>query len=159
MFGFFKSPRFVDPQLGELSRSSGLWRGTLSVEAASNVPLALSGSRQAPDPQALAAARLVADALPSWRAALEQALFEHYAPYGEAIAAGESQAPGEVPVLISGPAQVWQHVSPVFVAVLPLDDLLTTEIGYTTAWDEEHTLGARFRSGKLIELCGSVLPP
>jgi len=47
----------------------------------------------------------------------------------------------------------------VFVSVTPLDGVLTTELGYTTAWDEEHTLGVRFQSGKFIELCGSVLPP
>lgn len=46
-----------------------------------------------------------------------------------------------------------------FVAISPLDGSLTTELGYTTAWDEEHTLGARFAGGTFIELCGSVLPP
>jgi hypothetical protein len=35
----------------------------------------------------------------------------------------------------------------------------TSELGYTTDWDEEHTLGARFQTGKFIELCGSMLPP
>jgi hypothetical protein len=50
-------------------------------------------------------------------------------------------------------------VSLVFVSVTPLSGLLTTELGYTTAWDDEHTLGARFQSGRFIELCGSVLPP
>jgi hypothetical protein len=30
---------------------------------------------------------------------------------------------------------------------------------YRVAWDEEHALGARFRSGQLLELCGSVLAP
>ncbi|WP_295506892.1 hypothetical protein [Accumulibacter sp.] len=41
----------------------------------------------------------------------------------------------------------------------PLDDALTTELGYMTSWDEEHTLGARFQGDRFIELCGSVLPP
>lgn len=33
------------------------------------------------------------------------------------------------------------------------------EFGLTAAWDEEHQLGARFREGRFVELCGSVLPP
>jgi hypothetical protein len=33
------------------------------------------------------------------------------------------------------------------------------ELGLRVAWDEEHTLGARLQSGKLVELCGSVLKP
>ena len=45
------------------------------------------------------------------------------------------------------------------VSVTPLSGLLTTELGYTSAWDDEHTLGARFQLGKFVELCGSVLPP
>ena len=60
---------------------------------------------------------------------------------------------------IAAPGDVWSHVSLVFVSVTPLSGLLTTELGYTTAWDDEHTLGARFQSGRFIELCGSVLPP
>jgi hypothetical protein len=33
------------------------------------------------------------------------------------------------------------------------------EIGYEVAWDEGHTLGARFRDGQALELSGSVLAP
>lgn len=36
---------------------------------------------------------------------------------------------------------------------------LRLEIGLRVAWDEEHTLGARLRDGRLIELNGSVLEP
>jgi hypothetical protein len=32
MFGLFKSPPYLDPQLGELTRSCGHWRGTLALE-------------------------------------------------------------------------------------------------------------------------------
>ncbi len=41
----------------------------------------------------------------------------------------------------------------------PLDGLLTLELGLRTDWDEEHTLGARLRAGRLAELNGSVLRP
>jgi len=96
--------------------------------------------------------------IPSWRPAIEQALFEHYEPYGEAVIAGELPAPSEAR-RIAVPGDVWSHVSLVFVSVTPLSGLLTTELGYATAWDDEHTLGARFQSGNFIELCGSVLRP
>ena len=82
-----------------------------------------------------------------------------YEPYGEMVTAGELPSPSDALPRIAAPGDVWSHVSLVFVSVTPLSGLLTTELGYTTAWDEEHTLGARFQSGKFIELCGSVLPP
>src|SRR4249920_2116398 len=80
-------------------------------------------------------------------------------PYAEAVTAGELPSPSEALPRIAAPGDVWSHVSLVFVSVTPLSGLLTTEFGYTTTWDDEHTLGARFQSGRFIELCGSVLPP
>jgi hypothetical protein len=130
-----------------------------SLEAGVSAPLALSGTRTEPRAQALAAAREVAQAFASWRPAIELALLEHYEPYAEAVTAGELPSPSEALPRIAAPGDVWSHVSLVFVSVTPLSSLLTTELGYTTAWDDEHTLGARFQSGKFIELCGSVLPP
>jgi Domain of unknown function (DUF6985) len=159
LFSIFKSSPFHDPELGELVRSRGLWRGSLTIEAGVTAPLALSGTRTEPNAQALTAARGVAQAFASWRPAVEQALFEHYEPYGEMVTAGELPSPSEALPRIAAPGDVWSHVSLVFVSVTPLSGLLTTELGYTTAWDEEHTLGARFQSGEFIELCGSVLPP
>ena len=158
MFRLFKSPPFLDPQLGELVRSRGLWRGLITVEAGVSAPLMLAGTRTEPHAQALAAARDVAQAFASWRIAIEQALFEHYAPYADAVTAGELPASEALP-RIAAPGDVWSRVSLVFVSVTPLGGLLTTELGYATAWDDEHTLGARFQSGKFIELNGSVLLP
>jgi len=60
---------------------------------------------------------------------------------------------------IATPNGVWPHAKLIYVAVTPLDGSLTVELGYTVAWDEEHTLGARFRTRKFIELNGSVLAP
>ena len=159
MFGLFKSPPFHDPKLGELVRSRGLWRGSLTVEAGVSAPLMLSGTRTEPHAQALAAAREVKQAFASWRPAIEQALFEHYEPYAEAVTAGELPSPSEAVPRIAAPGDVWSHVSLAFVSVTPSSGLLTTELGYTTDWDDEHTLGARFQSGRFIELCGSVLRP
>lgn len=159
VFGFFKSPRFRDPELGEFARSRGRWRGSLALGSGASVPLVVSGSRSQPDPRAVEAAREVPARLAAWRPAIEAALFAHYEPYAEALAAGELAESDATFARIAAPGGVWPHVSLEFVAVTPLDGVLTIELGYTTAWDEEHTLGARFQAGRLIELCGSVLPP
>jgi hypothetical protein len=158
MFGLFKPARVHDAQLGALTRSRGLWRGTISLDSSVGVPLALAGGRAEPDAPALALAREMAAQFPSWRPAIAAALFEHYAPYAEAVTAGELPPDGGVPA-IDTPEQVWHHVAISHVAITPLDGVLTTEIAYHTAWDEEHTLAARFQSGRLVELCGSVLAP
>lgn len=159
MFGLFSSPQFHDPQLGDLAHSRGHWRGSLTLDAGASVPLALSGTRSAPDSQAVAMARELRTLFLSRRTTIEKALFEHYEPYAELLAAGELPPSSEVFPRITSPNQVWPHVTLVFVSVTPLDGVLTTEFGYTASWDEDHTLGARFQSGNLLELCGSVLPP
>ena len=86
-------------------------------------------------------------------------MFEHYSPYAEAVTAGEADPPSGGLPRIAAPADVWPHTTPEYLQVAPLDGILTVEIGYRVAWDEEHTLGARFRKGQLLELCGSVLTP
>lgn len=158
MFGLFKSASFVDPQLGELRRSGGRWRGTFLLEG-KKVPLVVSGARAVPDAAALDVARSIAASFPSWRPTIERALYEHYAPYAEAVAAGEADPPEPGLPRIEGPAAVWPHATAAFVQVAPLSGRLTVEIGYRVAWDEEHTLGARLLEGQLLELCGSVLAP
>ena len=158
MFSLFKSP-FRDPLLGEFARSHGHWRGSFALDGMASVPLVLSGTRAEPDPKAIGTARTLANAFTSWRPAIESALFEHYGPYAEALAAGELPPPSNPLPGIKAPSEVWLHVSLVFISVTPLAGVLTSEFGYTTAWDEEHTLGARFQDGQFLELCGSVLPP
>lgn len=158
MSGLFKTASFADPQLGELRRSGGMWRGTLSLGEA-RVPLALSGSRAAPDPKAVEIARSIPTRFPSWRPDIGRALFEHYSPYAEAVAAGEAEPPESGLPAIAEPSAVWPHATVEFLQVTPLDGRLTVEIGYRVSWDEEHTLGARLREGQLVELCGSVLAP
>ena len=157
MFGLFRSPPFKDPILGDLARSRGFWRGRMSVGGV-RVPLAVAGARSAPDASALVAAREVPTQYPSWRKAIERALYEHYEPYAEALAAGGLLPSSEPFPKIASPSEVWPHVTVVFVSVAPLCGVLTTEVGYTVAWDEEHTLGARLHAGALVELNGSTLP-
>jgi hypothetical protein len=159
MLGLFKSQTFVDQQLGKLVRSRGLWRGSVSVGQTVNVPLALSGTRSEPDKQALQIASELKTQFDSWCPTIETALFEHLSPYAEAIADGEFPHLSDQLSKIDVPSQVWPYVSLVFVSVTPMENVLTVELDYTSAWDEDHTLGARFRGGKFLELCGSVLPP
>jgi hypothetical protein len=158
MFGLFKSASFADPQLGALHRSRGMWRGTLLLGEA-RVPLILSGSRTAPDPKALNAARSISCDFTSWRSTIERAFFEHYLPYDEAVTAGEAEPPEARLPAIDRPAAVWPHTTAEFVQVTPLRGQMTVEIGYRVAWDEEHTLGVRLRNRQLVELCGSVITP
>ncbi|QNM97977.1 DUF6985 domain-containing protein [Chitinimonas koreensis] len=158
MFGLFKTPEYFDPQLGRLVRSRGYWRGAVDLGPFGKVPLALAGPRLSPDPAALAAAREVTVQFPALQAPTERALFEHYHPYAEALAAGELPPPIEPMPALTSPAMVWPHVSLAFLSIGPISGQLTVELGYATAWDEEHTLGARFRQGALVELCGSAVP-
>jgi hypothetical protein len=158
MFGLFKSPRFCDPQLGELARSRGYWRGTIAIDS-NTVPLTLAGARKEPDATALAVARNIALQYAFWQPSIEAAMFEHYGPCADALAEGELPLPSEPFPNVVEASQVWAHVTLVYVCASPLDGALTTELGYTVAWDEEHTLGARFQGDKLVELCGSVLAP
>ncbi len=159
MFSLFKSQPFRDAQLGEFVRSRGHWRGSLTLDANSAAPLVLTGDRSQPDTQALSLAHELPQLAQRLRPAIAEALFEHYQPYAEAVVDGEPPAPAAGLPLITSPDNVWPHVSLLFVSVTPLDGTLTAELGYSVAWDEEHTLGARLRDGRLLELCGSVVAP
>lgn len=157
MLGLFKTSRYTDPALGELKYSRGLWRGTLTVDGFP-VPLAVDGSRSAPSAEALSLARSAQAHLNSCCAAFDAQLFSHYLDYAEAIATGEFEPEEPLPAL-QEPSAVRAHIRPEFAAVIPLDGTLTTELGYTVAWEQEHVLGVRFRSGAFVELCASTVAP
>ena len=159
MFQFFRSRPYTDPDLGDLVRRRGMWRGRIDLPSAAVGPLALIGLRTAPGAEAVKIAAQLSQSIPGLRPAIARALYEHYSPYAEAVAAGEEPVPMSALPAIESPAVVGPLVSVVYVSVAPLDGQLTAEIGFSPAWDEEHTLGVRFRDGRLIELCGSVLPP
>ncbi len=133
----------VDPQLGQLTRRRGMWRGEVALTGGRHVPLAVIGGRGEPDTDALALARTIPIAFATSRAEILAALDEHRAPYLDAATAAVTEPEPE----------------PVYGAVIQLDRMLTIELGYRVAWDEEHTLGARLRDGQLVELNGSVLEP
>jgi hypothetical protein len=157
MLGFLRSPAINDPELGPIERSRGRWRARLALEGTS-LPLAIVGARSAPNADALALAR----ALPVvWSRNLEivaQALVDHYAPYQEAVAAGELAPPSSPLPAIARPSDVWRFVTLQSASVTPIDGKLVSEVALSAAWDEEHTLGARFEGARFVELNGSILP-
>lgn len=150
MFGLFKSASFQDAALGELQYKRGFWRGSINL-AGQAVPLLMAGGKDQPDAQALALAQALPAQYAGLRPVIEQALFEHYEPYAEVEDHG-------VPKLTAA-SQVWPHVRLVHVLADDVDRVMALELGYAAAWDEEHTLGARFREGALLELNGSVVLP
>jgi len=157
---FRRPPPVSDPQLGELRFPFGfdycLWRGAIALVPGKSIPLAIAGNADGPDSDALSIARDLVEKFPSWSASIEKALYEHYEPYGEALASGELKHKGDPLPNITKPSDVWPLISWIHVSVAPLGGGLVTEIGLTVLWDEEHTLGARFEAGKFLELCGSV---
>lgn len=159
MFGLFEKKTFEDPVLGTLTRTHGLWRGALEVDEAT-VPLALAGNGDAPDAATLAEAHELRQHLHDWRTPIAQALFHHYEPYAEAADAGALPGPedGDLP-RIASLADVAPHVQMEYIHIAPQGDAVVTELGYSTAWDTEHTLGLRFSGGRFLELCGSTLAP
>jgi hypothetical protein len=157
MFGLFKSEPFQDADLGELRRSGGYWRGSLELRPCGTFRLALNGNREKPDQAALGLAKELLDRFPSLVPEIQTGLFEHYIPYKEAVDAGEETG-SPCPKIASAEA-VWPHITPAHVLVEPIQGVPTVEIAFRAAWDEEHTLGARFQNWKLIGLNGSVREP
>ena len=154
MFGLFSSKPIEDEQLGELRRSGGYWRGSLLLEPCGTFALVLAGGREAPDPTHLRLSKELPDRFVSLMPDIQTGLFEHYAPYKEAVDAGEetdSPCPS-----VASPDEVWQHIMPAHILVERLQGAPTIEIGFRTSWDIEHTLGARFQGWQLVELNGSV---
>jgi hypothetical protein len=135
----------------------GRRRGKIVLGSEPAVPLVLAGGRLSPSEAVLRLARELPARYPSLQPTIALALFEHYAPYAEAIAAGEEQAPPGLPTL-TAPDQVWGYVSPVRVWIGRIGGVETVEIAYRAAWDDEHTLGSRFQGWRLVELNGSVRP-
>ena len=157
MFGFLRSSPFNDPQLGAFERSRGRWRGSL-VLSGKALPLAVAGTRGAPDAAALAIAKELPTVWSANRESVGRALVEQLAPYREAVDAGEADPPSRPLPDITQPVDVWQFVQLRSASVTWLGRKLVSEVALAAAWDEEHTLGARFEGALFIELNGSILP-
>lgn len=152
----FKSVSYQDDQLGALTRSGRHWEGKLTLPLHGTFKLRLSGDRKAPDATSLALAHELPARFGALLNQIQTSLFEHYQPYKEAVAAGDLPEGSRPLPEIDSAESVWPYVLPVHVLIEPLEGLLTIEIAFAVAWDEEHTVGARFRGWRLLELCGSV---
>ena len=117
--------------------------------------LSLAGTRRAPDPFALALAKELPARFPSVKPDIEHGMFEHYEPYREACNAGEYPGRETCPD-IARPDLVWPHVTPVHVLIEPIGGVLTVEIAFGVAWDEEHTVAALFQDWRFVGFNGSV---
>jgi hypothetical protein len=104
--------------------------------------VSVPGSRAEPDPGALELARTIAQELERCGESIRAALVEHRLPYTDDV---------------GPPAAADARIT--HAGVITLDGLPVIELGYQVSWDEEHTLGARLRDGRLIELSGSVVEP
>lgn len=151
MFALFRSPAFDHPALGTLRRKGGMWRGSIRPEGQAEIPLVLPGDGTGPDPASITMVQALASDLPAWRTSIAAALFEHLEPYAQA---DDAKAFAHVRT----PADVWPHARPAHVQVFPQAGELVLELGYSVDWDEDHTLGARFSQGRLVELNGSTGP-
>lgn len=157
MFGLFETEDFKHPTLGVFRWVRGCWRGEMALPNGSVVPLIIGGTRKGPDHAALRHAENFGPDLKSVEAQLMHELFEHYEPYAEAARQGEIEASGFPQVHNGSEALGMAEVEA--VVVVELDRSLATEVCYRVPWDEEHTLGARFRGRNWVELCGSTLVP
>ena len=156
MFGLFRSEPVRDAQLGELRRSGGHWKGSLELAPCGTFRLSLAGSRKAPDSAALALAKELPGRFKALMPKIQGGLFDHHAPYKEAVDAGEQT--GSPCPNIAGPEGVWTYVTPAHVLIEPirLGDSPTVEIAFRVEWDVEHTVAAMYRDWQFVELNGSV---
>lgn len=152
MFGLFKSDPYTDAELGTFTRARGKWRGTVTLPGRGPTPVALSGGRKQPDARALTLARLVPAQYGSLIPDIQTGLFEHYEPYLQAHEAGDYLA-GEPFPKFGNDSSLWEKVRLVGVAIGAEE----FEVVYQTDWDEEHSVGARIRDGKVVEMDGSTL--
>lgn len=159
MFGLFKTEDFQHPTLGSFQWARGCWRGVAALAGAQAAPLIVGGTRKGPDPAALNLAINLNQDLQSVEPHLKQALFEHYEPYAEAVQQGNLEVEhGAFPRVNTG-TDALGLAEIEAILIVELDGALATEVCYRVPWDEEHTLGARFRGSHWVELCGSTPVP
>jgi hypothetical protein len=157
MFDLFKTKPYADDQLGELKWSGGYWKGTIPLGSHGDVEIRVSGNRKEPARESLVLARELGSRFESLVPQIQNSLFEHAEPYLEADRAGELVDGEEAVPEIPDAESVWPHVSVEHVLFESMEGITTVEIAFSVAWDDEHTVGARFQNWELIELCGSVL--
>ena len=156
VFRLFKAQIFRDARLGEFHRSGGYWKGSVVLAPLGTFRISLAGSRNAPDAAALELAKELPERFKNLMPNIQDGLFEHYAPYRDAVNAGEETA-RPCPTIAS-PEVVWPHVTPahVLIETFGVGQVPTVEIGFRVEWDMEHIVGAMCRGWQFIEMNGSV---
>lgn len=151
LFDFLRAEPQIHPRLGRIERAAGHWHGRMALAGAGPVLLHLPGSRQGPDPAAIAAAEEAPVLWQQARDAVARELFEHYS----------NGRDGGLPEIagLTGAAVVWRHVELSSVEMIRHKETWGFQVALRTQWDEEHTLGARIGPEGLRELNGSILEP
>jgi hypothetical protein len=151
LLGFLRPPPQEHAAFGPLQYKSGRWRGTIALEKGARIPLFIPGSRVGPDPQGLKVAEIASEWWTQARSDVERELYDHYS-------AGRDD-PTDGTLELRGAGEVWAHASPSSVVIKPFRLLDEIQVALRVAWDEEHTLGAMIRDGRLVGLNGSILEP
>ena len=156
----FGKRRYVDPELGELTRSGPCWEAELTIQGSGRVPAELSGNRKMPDEAALSIARELPGRYGDVAPDVQEALFGNYISYRLASEEGETHLVQPFPQ-ISDPADVWQRVRLWCVRIEPLagqpsGDQPTLELVFEVDWDEDHLVGVRMQQWRVWEVCGSA---
>jgi hypothetical protein len=149
MFGLtklFSSKPFETVALGSLKKRNGLWRGFIDLAESKNIPISIFGNCSEPNLFALESTVQVLNSWDKISHEIQNSLYEHY---------------------LRGPT--WSDSYPKIERTRLIDFIaleqivvekrkgrVVIEIAIRTAWDEEHTLGARLVNRKLEELCESI---
>ncbi len=153
----FGSDPFDDPRFGRFVRKGGMWTAECDVAPFGRVAVGLAGDRRAPAAASLDALGEAGAAFEALRGTIGHALVEHLAPYREAIESGDHEVPGFAADSIRTAADVWPHTKVVGIDIDAARAGFAFEVQLAVAWDEEHTLGARFDREAFFELNGSVV--
>jgi len=137
------------PRLGRLQYARGRWHGVVTLRQDAEVPLHLPGSRGGPAADALTLAERIPVLWQAVEPVIARELYEHYTN-------GRDAGLDAIPELVDASA-VWRYVTVSSVDVAQGRSEWDFEVALRTAWDDEHTLGARVRHGQLLELNGSIL--
>lgn len=143
MAGWTRTRQYEDPTLGTFTRRRDGWYGQVRLDPSGVVPLVVPGSRHEPDADARALAGTVQREFDLHVVSITEALRNHRTA-ATGVGAGGLDIGG---------------TQPTYVRVIVLDGSPTIEIGYRVDWDDDHTLGALLRNGRLVEFNGSVLEP
>ena len=84
--GLFRPMVYRDPDLGNLVRRRGVWRGQLALPHHGPAPLQVVGGWSRPPETRLHLARGLGSRYDELRPAIARALFAHYEPYAESVA-------------------------------------------------------------------------